>query len=172
METGMENGLECGVVLKRFDLWLSEPDFSYLDALAPYQPLAMKCVYCPIDTRLNFHQVTKLLKDIQVQSEGQMSSVCPLTHEMIESASIDCCPISLFMWCVRSSTRSLLRLSLTARTWCWSCSLRPWPTAAARSWAFPSDAATSASTCCLRSLQLSKIHLNHTQTESLLFTML
>lgn len=44
----------------------SEPDFSYLDALAPYQPLSMKCVYCPIDTRLNFHQVSKLLKEVQV----------------------------------------------------------------------------------------------------------
>lgn len=28
----------------------------------------MKCVYCPIDTRLNFHQVSKLLKEVQVQS--------------------------------------------------------------------------------------------------------
>ena len=45
---------------------VTEPDFSYLDALAPYQPLAMKCVYCPIDTRLNFHQVSKLLKEVQV----------------------------------------------------------------------------------------------------------
>lgn len=26
----------------------------------------MKCVYCPIDTRLNFHQVSKLLKEVQV----------------------------------------------------------------------------------------------------------
>lgn len=46
----------------------SEPDFSYLDALAPYQPLAMKCVYCPIDTRLNFIQVSKLLKEVQVMN--------------------------------------------------------------------------------------------------------
>lgn len=46
----------------------SEPDFSYLDALAPYQPLAMKCVYCPIDTRLNFIQVSKLLKEVQVRN--------------------------------------------------------------------------------------------------------
>lgn len=45
-----------------------EPDFSYLDALAPYQPLAMKCVYCPIDTRLNFIQVSKLLKEVQVMN--------------------------------------------------------------------------------------------------------
>lgn len=28
----------------------------------------MKCVYCPIDTRLNFHQVSKLLKEVQVTS--------------------------------------------------------------------------------------------------------
>uniref|UniRef100_A0A8K9V6T9 Integrator complex subunit 9 n=1 Tax=Oncorhynchus mykiss TaxID=8022 RepID=A0A8K9V6T9_ONCMY len=48
----------------------TEPDFldaSYLDAVAPYQPLAMKCVYCPIDTRLNFHQVSKLVKCFHVR---------------------------------------------------------------------------------------------------------
>nr|KAF6480431.1 integrator complex subunit 9 [Molossus molossus] len=50
----------------------SEPDFSYLEALAPYQPLAMKCVYCPIDTRLNFIQVSKLLKEVQ-----PLHVVCP-----------------------------------------------------------------------------------------------
>lgn len=54
--------------LHDFSLSPPEPDFSYLDALAPYQPLAMKCVYCPIDTRLNFHQVSKLLKEVQVRS--------------------------------------------------------------------------------------------------------
>lgn len=47
-----------------------EPDFSYLEALAPYQPLAMKCIYCPIDTRLNFIQVSKLLKEVQVRGAG------------------------------------------------------------------------------------------------------
>lgn len=41
--------------------------------MAPYQPLAMKCVYCPIDTRLNFHQVSKLLKEVQV---GPASQLC------------------------------------------------------------------------------------------------
>lgn len=51
---------------RHVSLLTPEPDFSYLDALAPYQPLAMKCVYCPIDTRLNFHQVSKLLKEVQV----------------------------------------------------------------------------------------------------------
>ncbi|XP_032490343.1 integrator complex subunit 9 isoform X2 [Phocoena sinus] len=49
-----------------------EPDFSYLEALAPYQPLAMKCIYCPIDTRLNFIQVSKLLKEVQ-----PLHVVCP-----------------------------------------------------------------------------------------------
>lgn len=52
-----------------------EPDFSYLEALAPYQPLAMKCIYCPIDTRLNFIQVSKLLKEVQVRRETLVSSV-------------------------------------------------------------------------------------------------
>ncbi|AWP19744.1 putative integrator complex subunit 9 isoform 2 [Scophthalmus maximus] len=67
--------LRFGDVVHFMELWgksslntiiFTEPDFSYLDALAPYQPLAMKCVYCPIDTRLNFHQVSKLLKEVQV----------------------------------------------------------------------------------------------------------
>lgn len=49
-----------------FFVFSLEPDFSYLEALAPYQPLAMKCIYCPIDTRLNFIQVSKLLKEVQV----------------------------------------------------------------------------------------------------------
>ncbi|XP_055284038.1 integrator complex subunit 9 isoform X3 [Moschus berezovskii] len=57
--------LRFGDVVHFMELWgksslntviFTEPDFSYLEALAPYQPLAMKCVYCPIDTRLNFIQ--------------------------------------------------------------------------------------------------------------------
>lgn len=63
----------------------AEPDFSYLDALAPYQPLAMKCVYCPIDTRLNFHQVSKLLKEVQVPT------VLPLLY-------ISACEIKTELW--------------------------------------------------------------------------
>ncbi|KAJ7417673.1 Integrator complex subunit 9 [Pitangus sulphuratus] len=67
--------LRFGDVVHFMELWgksslntviFTEPDFSYLDALAPYQPLAMKCVYCPIDTRLNFIQVSKLLKEVQL----------------------------------------------------------------------------------------------------------
>lgn len=60
-------------------------------------------------------------------------------------------PISLFTWSVPSRTLNLLQLNLTARTWCWSCSLLPWRTAAAPSWGFPSAGATSVSTCCPRS---------------------
>ncbi|XP_029416974.1 integrator complex subunit 9 isoform X2 [Nannospalax galili] len=73
--------LRCGDVVHFMELWgksslntviFTEPDFSYLEALAPYQPLAMKCVYCPIDTRLNFIQVSKLLKEVQ-----PLHVVCP-----------------------------------------------------------------------------------------------
>lgn len=43
----------------------TEPDFHYLDALAPYQPIAMKVLYCPIDTSLNFTQANKLIRDLK-----------------------------------------------------------------------------------------------------------
>ncbi|XP_069924318.1 integrator complex subunit 9 isoform X3 [Oryctolagus cuniculus] len=73
--------LRFGDVVHFMELWgksslntviFTEPDFSYLEALAPYQPLAMKCIYCPIDTRLNFIQVSKLLKEVQ-----PLHVVCP-----------------------------------------------------------------------------------------------
>lgn len=73
--------LRCGDVVHFLELWgknnlntviFTEPDFPYMEALAPYQPLAMKAVYCPIDTRLNFMQVSKLLKDLQ-----PLHIVCP-----------------------------------------------------------------------------------------------
>ena len=37
--------------------------FSYIDALKPYQPMNMKCFYLPIDTRLNFSQINILLNE-------------------------------------------------------------------------------------------------------------
>lgn len=37
--------------------------FSYIDALKPYQPMEMKCFYLPIDTRLNYAQMNILLND-------------------------------------------------------------------------------------------------------------
>jgi integrator complex subunit 9 len=45
--------------------FVSEPDFPYLEALAPFQPLAMKAVHCPIDTSLNFTQANKLIRDLR-----------------------------------------------------------------------------------------------------------
>ena len=41
----------------------TEPSINYQQALAPYQPMAMKVVHCPIDTSLNFTQAKKLLRD-------------------------------------------------------------------------------------------------------------
>uniref|UniRef100_A0A8C3L3D8 Integrator complex subunit 9 n=2 Tax=Chrysolophus pictus TaxID=9089 RepID=A0A8C3L3D8_CHRPC len=85
--------LRFGDVVHFMELWgksslntviFTEPDFSYLDALAPYQPLAMKCVYCPIDTRLNFIQVSKLLKEVQV-----MKSCCLLLCFFTHSSEIN-----------------------------------------------------------------------------------
>lgn len=49
-------------------LILLEPDFPYMEALAPYQPLAMKAVHCPIDTSLNFTQANKLVKELRPAS--------------------------------------------------------------------------------------------------------
>lgn len=43
----------------------TEPDFPYLEALAPFQPIAMKAVHCPIDTSLNFTQANKLIRDLK-----------------------------------------------------------------------------------------------------------
>jgi integrator complex subunit 9 len=42
----------------------TEPEFPYLESLAPYQPLSMKVSYTPIDTSLNFVQANKLVKEI------------------------------------------------------------------------------------------------------------
>lgn len=43
----------------------TEPDFDYIDALSPYQPLQMKVTHCAIDTSLNFTQANKLIKDLK-----------------------------------------------------------------------------------------------------------
>ena len=43
----------------------TEPDFPFMQALAPFHPLNMKVVYCPIETSLNFQQANKLIKDLK-----------------------------------------------------------------------------------------------------------
>uniref|UniRef100_A0A1B6CJW2 Beta-Casp domain-containing protein n=1 Tax=Clastoptera arizonana TaxID=38151 RepID=A0A1B6CJW2_9HEMI len=45
----------------------TEPDFPYTEALAPFQPVAMKIHHCPIDTSLNFTQANKLIRDLKPQ---------------------------------------------------------------------------------------------------------
>ncbi|XP_069584497.1 integrator complex subunit 9 isoform X1 [Ranitomeya imitator] len=95
--------LRFGDVVHFMELWgksslntiiFTEPDFSYLDALAPYQPLAMKCVYCPIDTRLNFIQVSKLLKEVQPQHVvcPEQYTQPPVSQSHRSDLMIDCLP--------------------------------------------------------------------------------
>ena len=38
-------------------MYILEPEFDFMDVLAPFQPLAMRPIYTPIDTSLNFTQV-------------------------------------------------------------------------------------------------------------------
>ena len=46
-----------------FSVVFTEPSIQYQQALAPFQPMAMKVVHCPIDTSLNFTQAKKLIRD-------------------------------------------------------------------------------------------------------------
>lgn len=66
--------LRFGDIVHFIEMWgnnplhtiiFTEPDFPYMQALAPFQPLAMKAVYCPIDTSLNFQQANKLIKELK-----------------------------------------------------------------------------------------------------------
>ncbi|XP_071148111.1 integrator complex subunit 9-like [Mytilus edulis] len=43
----------------------TEPDFPFVEALSPYQPLQIRVCYCPIDTCLRFSQANKLIKDLK-----------------------------------------------------------------------------------------------------------
>ncbi|XP_065898009.1 integrator complex subunit 9-like [Dysidea avara] len=66
--------LRCGGAVHLMEAWRSnpnnavfftEPDFDYLHALAPFQPISMKAFYFPVDPRLNFSTANRLLKEIQ-----------------------------------------------------------------------------------------------------------
>lgn len=61
--------LQVGIVFIIYKLYTEivfvEPDFDYIEALAPYQPLQMKVAHCAIDTSLNFTQANKLIKDLK-----------------------------------------------------------------------------------------------------------
>ena len=92
--------LRFGDVIHFIELWgnnpnntivFTEPSFSYLDALAPFQPLLMKTVSCPIDTSLNFNQAKKLIKDLKPKSVAipQQYSVPPITASQRPELVID-----------------------------------------------------------------------------------
>ncbi len=66
--------LRFGDVIHFIELWgsnpnnaivFTEPSFNYLTALAPFQPLLMKSVHCPIDTSVTAAQAKKLIRDLQ-----------------------------------------------------------------------------------------------------------
>ncbi|CAK1544336.1 unnamed protein product [Leptosia nina] len=66
--------LRFGAAVHLLDLWASnpahaviftEPDFPYMEALAPFQPLSMKAFHCPIDTSLNYSQANKLVRELR-----------------------------------------------------------------------------------------------------------
>ncbi|XP_013175731.1 PREDICTED: integrator complex subunit 9 [Papilio xuthus] len=66
--------LRFGAAVHLVELWASnpahaiiftEPDFPYMDALAPFQPLSMKAFHCPIDTSLNYAQANKLVRELR-----------------------------------------------------------------------------------------------------------
>ena len=53
----------CTILFSFF--FCADPDVDYIEALAPYQPVMMRVVSCPIDTRLSFTQANKLIKDLK-----------------------------------------------------------------------------------------------------------
>ncbi|VEN60673.1 unnamed protein product [Callosobruchus maculatus] len=66
--------LRFGDVVQFIELWgnnprncivFTEPDYDYIEALAPYQPLQIKVAHCAIDTSLNFTQANKLIRDMK-----------------------------------------------------------------------------------------------------------
>lgn len=71
-----------------------EPEFFYLDSLAPYQPIYANFYYFPIDTCLNTNQVHKMMKDTKSISQLVVSKQYKLTEQTIvtpadESSKID-----------------------------------------------------------------------------------
>ncbi|KAL5013814.1 hypothetical protein ScPMuIL_008084 [Solemya velum] len=69
--------LRMGDVVHFMEMWgrsagntiiFTEPDFPYLEALSPYQPVQMRVCHCPIDTSLSFAQANKLIKELRPQN--------------------------------------------------------------------------------------------------------
>ncbi|XP_050690206.1 integrator complex subunit 9-like [Eriocheir sinensis] len=66
--------LRFGDAVHFIDMWgnnpqnailFTEPEFDIVEVLAPFQPLAMRQVYCPIDTSLDFTQARKLINELK-----------------------------------------------------------------------------------------------------------
>uniref|UniRef100_A0A2P2I300 Integrator complex subunit 9 n=1 Tax=Hirondellea gigas TaxID=1518452 RepID=A0A2P2I300_9CRUS len=66
--------LRFGDAVHFMELWANNPlnvvifteaEFEFGDALAPFQPLAMRPIYCPIDTCINYTQAQKLLSELK-----------------------------------------------------------------------------------------------------------
>jgi len=77
--------LRFGEVIHFIELWgnnanntivFTEPSFSYLDALAPFQPLQMRTVHCPIDTSLNFSQAKKINQRFETWNDCYTKVLC------------------------------------------------------------------------------------------------
>lgn len=90
--------LRFGDVVHFIELWgsnplntiiFTEPDYPYLQALAPFQPLAIKAIYCPIETSLNFQQANKLIKELKPgvivipESYTQPPSIAPHKTDLV-----------------------------------------------------------------------------------------
>lgn len=67
------------------------PDFSFTEALAPYQPVSMKICHCPIDTSLSFAQANKLIRDLNPRHliVPNQYTVPPLLHPQRSDLTID-----------------------------------------------------------------------------------
>ena len=68
--------LRFGDIVHLIQLWknsptnllvFSEPEFSFAEALLPYQPIQMKVLHCPIETSLTYLQANKLVRDLAPQ---------------------------------------------------------------------------------------------------------
>ncbi|KAI1283062.1 Integrator complex subunit 9 [Halotydeus destructor] len=66
--------LRFGEVVHFIELWgqspkniiiFTEPEFPYMEALSPYQPLQFKIAVCPVDTSLSFIQANKILSELK-----------------------------------------------------------------------------------------------------------
>lgn len=66
-----------------------DPEFNYLDALGPFQPIYANIYYFPIDTSLNTNQVLKLLKETKYTVQVIMSNAYKANTNEINMTNLD-----------------------------------------------------------------------------------